>query len=282
MARPTGKYSLKGTRGADVIAVGDSGVTINGTFKALSADQIDGGLVIDGGAGDDRITGGRGPDELKGGDGNDTLIGSIRYDKFDGGRGIDTIDLRDSASAVGVDLQGTLFPDISVTEVNGFLQVSLGGERGAINNVEIVWGSGFNDFIIGNSAANELHGGAGDDVIGARGGVGIDKLFGDDGNDELYASSGNNELTGGAGADKFSFDPYFDDGDWIIHDFTPGLDKAYIFPGFSSLSWSWSTVSYNGTSSLRADFADGDSITFVGITNLADVTLIQTTSWPPM
>src|SRR5215212_7267 len=118
MARPT----ISGTRGADTITVVDNGVMVNTTLKPFSATTISGGFIIKAGAGNDVVSGGPGPDDLYGAAGNDRLTGGAGFDHlhggggadtlidsplggtFDGGLGIDTIDLSGTAAGVYVDL----------------------------------------------------------------------------------------------------------------------------------------------------------------------------------
>lgn len=65
--------------------------------------------------------------------------------------------------------------------------------------VENAKGSGKNDFLIGNSSANQLSGGAGEDYIHGSGGN--DTLKGEAGNDELEGGRGNDVIDGGEGQD---------------------------------------------------------------------------------
>lgn len=287
MARPisgTGQVTIKGTRSNDGIFVTDDGVVVNGTLKPFAAGAIDAGFIIKGDAGNDTITGGRGSDELLGGDGNDRLIGAMD-DIFDGGRGTDTIDFSGSTTAVGVDIQGygSFMPDIQVFRSGGSLWVDLGDRTfsGVARSIENIIGSQFNDFLIGNRSENIIHGGDGDDAIGASttGDVAIDQLFGDGGDDELFAGSGNDRLTGGDGADRFVFDPTYSNGDWVVMDYDKlDGDRVSLFP--YSGGFTWSMVDHQGTASVRADFADGDSIIFVGITDPTQIDITETLSWP--
>lgn len=98
---------------------------------------------------------------MDGGDGNDTL---------NGGLGIDTVSYASASSPVFVDLSR------GVT-VNG---------DDAINGIENITGSSFNDRLEGNSANNVLIGGAGEDVL--IGGLGHDTMDGGAGNDSFYYS----------------------------------------------------------------------------------------------
>lgn len=66
--------------------------------------------------------------------------------------------------------------------------------------IENVIGTDFNDRIFGDGAANELHGGAGNDIV--TGGIGDDQLFGEDGNDILTGCQNTDLLDGGDGDDR--------------------------------------------------------------------------------
>lgn len=76
----------------------------------------------------------------------------------------------------------------------------LGGGRLELNNIEfaVVVGDGLN-----------LSGGAGDDVVGSKGGN--DRLFGNSGNDTLFGGAGNNLLHGGRDQDVITIDGNRDD-----------------------------------------------------------------------
>jgi Ca2+-binding RTX toxin-like protein len=103
---------------------------------------------------------GAGDDKVSAGPGSDAIFGD---------QGEDIVSYEMSLNAVVVNLQaGT---------------GSLGASGDTFQSVEDVWGSNFDDHLIGNGAYNGLSGGAGDDVI--RGGAGGDYLVGDAGFDTL-------------------------------------------------------------------------------------------------
>ena len=278
------KLTISGTRGDDSISVGYGGYWINGSFKSVAQSKIEAGLIIKGGDGNDFIGGGPGSDTLDGGNGNDILRDDITT-VFIGGAGIDTADLSGSSVGVALDLQGsgTVFTDSHVYDPgSGYLEAELGGMlTGTLQGIENVIGTLGNDFIKGSSTANVLRGGAGDDIISAisMNDFSLDKLFGDDGNDNLFAGSGNDELTGGAGADIFSFDPRSQNGNWVISDFSlVEGDRARLFPYDGNITWD--SVNYQGVQSVRATFDGGDTLTFVGISDYAQVDLLGTMAWP--
>ena len=154
--------TLNGTGNADDL----SGAGGNDTLAGLGGDDR-----IDGGTGDDMLDGGSGNDSLLGGDGNDTLIGGAGVNTLNGGAGRDAASYAQATAAVRVDLR------ISGAQATGVGTDTLVG-------IEDLAGSSFDDTLIGNSDANRLFGGAGNDV--------------------LVGSSGD-ILDGGAGSDTASY-----------------------------------------------------------------------------
>ncbi len=158
---------------------------------------------------------------------NDTIIGDWRdnvisggtggRDVLAGGQGTDTLSFATTVGAVTVNLQ------------NGRVGGAAAGD--IISGFENLAGSDGDDRLIGNYAANVIHGGNGNDRI--EGGAGNDQLFGDDGRDYLVGGVGNDVLDGGAGVDKLEggagSDTFaFTDTDGVtdvIVDFTRGADK---------------------------------------------------------
>lgn len=203
---------LRGNGGDDELEGGAGDDRING---GAGDDQVKGGTGadrLDGGAGADRLDGGAGidwvlylesnatvtvnlkegtgkgghaegdaiagienvrgsahDDELVGDDGANWLEGGPGADALDGGAGLDTASYRGSNTGVVVRL--------STGE----------GERGhaqgdTFTAVENVWGSAYNDELVGDNGANYL--------------------AGDEGNDEIRGNAGDDTLEGGAGADR--------------------------------------------------------------------------------
>jgi Ca2+-binding RTX toxin-like protein len=107
------------------------------------------------------------------------ISGSNAANMMDGGDGIDTVSFAANAGGVSVDLNGgvVLGPDTT-------------GDR--VQNMENVIGSGFDDQITGNAAANLMQGGA-------------DTLFGGNGDDVLQGGNGADQMYGGFGNDTFIF-----------------------------------------------------------------------------
>lgn len=138
--------------------------TITGTAFADIIGGLGGNDIINGLAGNDTLNGGSGADVLNGGDNDDILIGGLGDDQLDGGNGFDVADYSGAGAAVTVNLSTGLATGAAGTD--------------ALNSIEEVRGSAYNDTITGNAGANIL-----------RGGGGIDTLNGGGGNDVLYAGA---------------------------------------------------------------------------------------------
>jgi hemolysin type calcium-binding protein len=158
-----------------------------------------GGVIADGGVGDDVLDGGAGPDMLTGGSGHDVLLGGALddilvdgvedadADVFDGGEGSDTVSYGGRHAPVAVRLPASA--------ENGTT-----GENDELRGIENAVGSSRDDLLVGDDAANLLDGGRGDDVLQARGGD--DRLEGGSGRDVLRAGNGRDALAGGSGRDS--------------------------------------------------------------------------------
>jgi Ca2+-binding RTX toxin-like protein len=188
------------------------------------------GLVVNGNAGNDRITiqsgvlnllnttnGGDGNDQIfgstginviNGGNGNDYIEGGGGADTLSGGAGIDTSSYEHSRAAVNIDMH-----DVTA----GLIPVSGGDANGDLvsNNFENVVGSPQSDLIYGNDSNNVIVGGASNDTILARGG-----------NDTIIGGHGGDSMSGMAGTDTFKFMSLSDiaNGDFAS-DFILGQDK---------------------------------------------------------
>lgn len=196
-------------------AEGDTVSNIEGVMGTEFDDTLSGRLtendILAGGAGMDVLRGHGGDDDLDGGDGNDMLYGGAGADMIEGGDGEDTAYYNESDAGVVVRLW------------NG---TGLGGdaEGDMLSGVENLWGSAFDDVLIGaNDADNKLWGGEGDD--------------------ELYGLTGDDMLVGGAGADVL------DGGD--------GMDTA----DYSASGEAIVVRLFNGTG--EGGDAEGDTLTSI-------------------
>ncbi len=131
------------------------------------------------------------------------------------------------------------------------------------NGIDMIYGDGGND---------HLFGGFGDDLL--SGGTGRDQLLGLGGNDTLTGGAGFDRLTGGNGNDAFVFDGGF--GRDRVNDFEAGdhivLGDKY-WNGMSSaanLVKAYGEINDQGDAVLT--FGKGDSVVFVGVAKLADLT----------
>jgi Ca2+-binding RTX toxin-like protein len=143
--------------------------------------------VLSGYSGNDTIDGQAGNDTLNGMDGNDILRGGLGADRVDGGAGIDTAMYSESASGVAINLGGA-------TAAGG----SAAGD--VLAGIESVYGSAFNDVLLGGADANTLAGNAGNDVLAGL--VGQDFLAGGAGADRFVYSSAGQSLV--ASADRIT------------------------------------------------------------------------------
>ncbi|HEX6116701.1 MAG TPA: calcium-binding protein [Solirubrobacterales bacterium] len=138
------RLSLFGGPGDDQLLGGDAGDRIG--YAGLSSNE-DGNDTIGGGAGADQLSAAPGNDQLSGGAGPD------RATYFNSPSGL-TIDLATAGQ-----------------------QDTGGGGLDSFSGVESVYGSPFDDTLLGDDASNTLTGGAGGDLLDGR--AGADELVGD-------------------------------------------------------------------------------------------------------
>ena len=172
-----GADRLDGGNGIDtaIYQASDAAVTVNLGDDSATGGHAQGDVFtsierIIGSIYGDTLVGGSGIDRLDGAEGDDVLQGGAGADRLDGGTGSDTAVYHSSNAAVTVDLgSGTL----------------TGGhaEGDDIVNVENIEGSDYDDVLTGDSNANRLYGGEGNDVL--EGGDGIDRLDGGPGVDTV-------------------------------------------------------------------------------------------------
>ncbi len=152
---------------------GDARSLIENAIAGSGSDMVTGNVAAN------RLEGRAGADTLAGGAGADTLIGGAGADRLDGGAGFDAASYAAAPGAVTASLAAGTG---SLGEATGDVYLS----------VESLAGSGWNDRLTGNDAANVL-----------RGLGGADRLSGGAGADTLIGGAGSDVLIGGAGADVF-------------------------------------------------------------------------------
>ena len=204
---------------------------LTGNRQANTLQGLAGADELNGDEGDDMLSGGLGDDVLDGGDEDDTLEGGPGADTLIGGQGADTASYAGSTMGVmvrlhsnklgGGDAKGDVFSD---TTTNTYLVKPDPDENDTEEVTETVpdivnlIGSGMADTLAGDSRANKIEGGGGDDMIFGgpggswndsdnddtlMGGYGNDKIYGGKGNDTLNGGPGDDLLVGGTGADTF-------------------------------------------------------------------------------
>ncbi len=148
---------------------------------------------------DDILIGNETENKIQALDGNDILVGNAGDDSLDGGNDIDTASYRRDIDNVFVSLEENI-------AIDGF------GGIDALNSIENVIGSNFDDSIIGDEVDNIIHAGDGDDLVEARDGediifgeTGIDSLYGEDGDDFLVGGEDGDILDGGNDIDTASY-----------------------------------------------------------------------------
>ena len=151
------------------------------------------GIETKGSAGDDVVEAGRASHTLSTGKGDDLILSDSGGFTLNAGKGTDTVDAGLETFKIVVDLdQGTY-----ITVVNATL-----------TGVEAVFGTAFDDSLLGDGKANELSGRDGADEIDGRAGkdtltgnAGDDTVRGGDGNDLAKGDKGNDTLSGDGGKD---------------------------------------------------------------------------------
>lgn len=154
----------------------------------------DGANCLDGGDGNDTLSGGADSDLIQGGAGNDFIsqdsANADDDDTIDGGAGDDQLSYRHANFSILIDL--------SAGFVNKYRDNELAGTD-TVLHIEQVFGSRFDDTLVGSAGADLLGGYGGDDRI--RGNSGNDTLLGYGGADTLYGDAGNDSVNGGDGDD---------------------------------------------------------------------------------
>lgn len=231
---------LKGGSGMDTASYSKSsvGLTVSLTNRALNTGEAKGDTfssienlagtkfndilygnttanILAGGEGNDRLAGGGGGDTLLGGDGKDVLSAGVGADVFSGGAGTDTVTYAGASKGVTASLGNV---SLRAGEAVGDTFVS----------IENLIGSDFSDYLAGNSSANSISTGKGNDQL--NGGAGNDRLSGGSGDDVFLFSSALNASTNVDVVTDFNV---ADDVLWLNGDIFKGLaDGAFSAAAF--------------------------------------------------
>ncbi|WP_026941334.1 calcium-binding protein [Hellea balneolensis] len=243
-----GNDQLYGSAGADQLNGGigfdianytgaASAVIVNiatgGTGGDAAGDTYFGLEAIYGSDFNDSLTGNNSSNELRGFDGDDVLDGSGGGDRLFGGAGADTL-----IGGTGIDIAVYTDVDAGVT-----LDLATGGTGGEaagdiFNGIEWVFGSDFDDDIIGDGGNNRLTGNDGNDTLNGAGGNdrllggdGDDTISGGDGVDTIFGQAGDDIMSGGAGNDFF-----FGDSGADSHDGGTGTDTVSYLASSSGVT----------------------------------------------
>jgi Ca2+-binding RTX toxin-like protein len=191
-------------------AVGDIYFSIENLIGSDFADLMGGtpsANALTGGGGSDWLIGQEGADTLSGGAGNDILDGGAGGDSLVGGDSDDVAFYRTAATGVRADLVN---PASNTGDAAGDVYVG----------VENIWGSDFDDFLVGDDTGAQVYGFAGNDVLSGNGG-----------NDVFYGGLGADTVSGGSGAEDFFFlryDGSFNEGGDVFTDFATGVDRITV------------------------------------------------------
>ena len=169
---------------------------------------------LSGDRGNDILNGGPGDDTLDGGDNDDTLTGGPGADELTGGGGSDTASWAGSMmgvtvrlhaqQAMGGDAEGDTWGS-TVTEKYMVKEDGKDVEKEeTVPDIMNLTGSGMADILAGDSRANTIKGGGGNDKLYGGPGGGDDKLHGDGGDDHLFGGLGDDDLYGGGGDDTLN------------------------------------------------------------------------------
>ena len=264
------RVTVQGTGGNDHVVAGSNGINLDADEPQPDVDVVAPGIdSVDlvGGDGADVLSGNGGGATggpavapyiaFEGEGGNDQLTGSTdaqtSYNFYEPGSGDDDID----AVAGGYD-------EISFGNSQGGVHVDLasgtatgdGTDSFTPDSFYYVFGSSFDDTLLGDSSGQGLNGSYGDDVIDGRGGQ--DQVYGDAGDDTIHGGGDSDNLFPGAGDD-------------VIHG-GAGKDSAFFGVGGNVTSGVTVDVPNGTVTGEGADAVDSDIEAYLG-TSLADTFL---------
>jgi len=224
---------------ADLGGGPNNGYARGNIFNALLYHDNVASLIenVQAGSGDDTIIGNEANNTLWGNAGNDTLSGGAGTDTLIGGTGNDTYIVDDLADVVtegvnaGTDLIQTTLSSYALTNIANVENLTFSG-TGAFSGT-------------GNSLANNITGGAGNDTL--QGGAGDDTLNGGAGNDTLIGGVGSDWMVGGNGNDLYVVDDNFD---FVLEYANAGTDTVQTALSSYWLSGDVEILTYTGSSSF--------------------------------
>ncbi|KZN40342.1 hypothetical protein N483_17470, partial [Pseudoalteromonas luteoviolacea NCIMB 1944] len=319
-----GLNTPKGTEGADYL----HGHRNDDVLKGLGGDDhligYGGDDILDGGAGDDELEGRGGSDTYLwgAGSGNDTITNfsidshssTDDFDKLLFTEGIshndltwsrDGDDLKVMLNSSGETLRVVFYFARGAWELDAFVLADgtildrAAIEEAAVENINLVKGTGDDDsiyttesdeVILGLHGNDRLYGRAGDDIL--DGGAGNDRLKGQIGNDKLDGGVGNDDLYGGAGNDIYYWglgsgnDRIYNHDKWSPGD-ASDIDKLVFKAGISASDLVWSQdgndlrvtlVSSGETLSIKNHFDPEFSDSKIKVVELADGTVLDLAS----
>lgn len=207
MSRLGVSVDLKSGIGHSGFAEGDTYSNIHNIKGSTAAD------ILIGDDFGDSIDGNGGKDSVQGGTGNDYFYSDGSGNSIDGGDGNDTLSFAASTTAITVDIGAgqAISADTATHDVIKNIEAIIGTKQDdeflitGTGAIKIDAGGG-NDSLTGDTHANYLSGGIGDDTL--VGGGGADTLLGGTGNDTLkldWSSISLSNLDGGAGNDTAVF-----------------------------------------------------------------------------
>lgn len=227
----------EGDASSDIIYIDDSYSSFTGTDadEHIISIRTTGGIIIDGGGGDDIIESDGVGNFLAGGDGNDTLINTGTFGYFDAGAGSgdgngdDTYITDENGAWITYDRGSTI--NIQVTGATFTASVGDNGETDTLTNINnlllsnvddtfsVAEGGSFTGFSVdGNTGNDTLSGGSLGDIL--SGNIGDDTLSGNGGDDILRGGNDDDVMTGGTGADIFILENNYRSESDIITDFS--------------------------------------------------------------
>jgi Ca2+-binding RTX toxin-like protein len=184
----SGGDALTSDGGDDTLIAGPGGTGFSSENLTAGAgeDTLQGPTTS---SGSSFLSGGPGDDELLGGPGGENLFGDSGADLLQGGEGFDLTSWSGAAA-------------VNVTVGSGANDGEAGEGDDVRSDVEEVFGTFFDDVIIGTAGQQQFFGQGGKDTLEGRGGG--DFLDGGDGADTIEGEAGPDDLQGGPRADDFS------------------------------------------------------------------------------